>query len=592
MIILTVIGALVGLGMLITRTQSGADPATALSLIPVVPPDLEERLVWLPDHPLSDQQREMEPNTRELLTGAYLRAWAQWGISLEIGQPYGLSSYFSGPALAGVTRNVTETVASGWTIRQSNLHHEITLHYYSDDGSIVSFTDTNLHLVQQFLHTTTGETDRPDVDTGVAAEGYVLESDHRYDVVMLLEDGNWQIYQWLRLGGARPTVEGPWPVEQRMGNSDPAFESLSPSILPTATVASTRSADIARLQNGKITLAGEFYPIAGVNYYPQAAPWTKFWPEYDPQQTTVDLQQVHALGLNTVRIFLSYVDFGGSEILPQRRAQLADFLGRANQAGLKVIVTIFDHHTDHHPSTWAADARHLATLIPDFAAHPAILAWDIKNEPDRDYGYNSQPLVDAWLRFVARHVRQHDPNHLITIGWSTPEAAVALVDVVDFVTFHYFDQPAAYLSRVTALQAQLGNKPLLLEEFTFSTWNSPFFPGHTAAEQANYYAAMLTHHQTIDSLGYLVWTLYDFDEVPLAEFGYPWQRGAQANMGIIRRDGRFKPAASLVAPTAERSPLPLSFWHHFTKPFWLVLVSLLIFIPLRIGLWWQRLRHR
>lgn len=567
--ILLAIGALVGLGLVITRTQTGADPATALNLLPVAPPDLEERLVWLPDRPLSDQQREMEPNTRELLTGAYLRAWAQWGISLEIGQPYGLTTYFSGPALTGVTRNVTETVAAGWTVRQSNLHHELELHYYADDGSIVAFTDTNLHLVQQFL---------PTGARAVAQSSHVLESSHRYDVVMLLEDGTWRIYQWQRLGDGLPGEESLW---QPIASNETGAPLPSPDLPQTA---------IARIEEGTMMVAGQPYPIAGINYYPQGAPWTKFWPEYDPQQTTTDLAQVRALGLNTVRIFLSYADFGGSNVLPQRRAQLADFLGRANQAELKVIVTLFDHHTDHHPNRWAADARHLALIIPYFAEHPAILAWDIKNEPDRDYAYNTAPLVDAWLRFVARHVRRHDPNHLITIGWSTPEAAVALHEVVDFVAFHYFDQPVDYLTRVNALQAKIGEKPLLLEEFTFSTWNSPFYPGHTALEQANYYTAMLNAHQSLDTLGYLVWTLYDFDSVPLAEFRYPWQRGAQANMGLLRRNGTLKPAAALVDPTADRKLTPLPIWYHLTKPFWLVLVSFIL--GMTVTYRWGRRHYR
>ncbi|MEZ4675111.1 MAG: cellulase family glycosylhydrolase [Caldilineaceae bacterium] len=444
MIILVAIGALAGLGTLITRTQSGADPATALNLIPVAPPDLEERLVWLPDRPLSDQQRELEPNTRELITGSYLRAWAQWGISLEIGQPYGLQSYFSGPALAGVTKNITETVASGWTIRQSNLHHELELHYYADDGSIVSFTDTNLHLVQQFQ--------RADGQASVASDNYLIESSHRYDVVMLLEDGNWRIFQWLRTGDAKPQVAGPWNENADVGNVPPT---------PNG---------IVQLQGDQLLLNHEPYTVAGINYYPQASPWTKFWPEYDPAQTALDLAQIRGLGLNTVRIFLSYADFGGAEVLPERRAQLGDFLAQAEQTQLQVIITLFDHHTDHHPATWAADARHLATLIPEFANHTAILAWDIKNEPDRDYGYNSQALVDGWLRFVARHVRYHDPNHLITIGWSTPEAATALTDIVDFVAFHYFDQPTDYPQRGLLCKHKLrGNR---------CCWkNLPFRPG-------------------------------------------------------------------------------------------------------------------
>ncbi|MEZ4865131.1 MAG: cellulase family glycosylhydrolase [Caldilineaceae bacterium] len=556
-------GLVVGLGKLVVYLSTGADPATALNSLPVAPPDLAERLHWLPDRPLSPLQRVMEPTTREQITDSYLRAWAQWAIAYEVGQPYGLKTYFSGPALAGVTQQVTTTVAAGWQLLQSNVHHELELHFYADDGSIVAFTDRNLQLVQNFRNHTTGES-------------YLLESSHRYDVVMLLQDGNWRIYQWQRRGDAAPVATKSW--------IDPAA--------PMPTHPAQPLAGMATIRGNQLWVDGAPYTVAGVNYYPQRSPWTKFWPEYDPAQTSADLQLIRLLKLNTVRIFLSYADLGGAQVLPEMRAKLADFLARADQAGLKVIVTLFDHHTDHHPATWAADARHLATLLPYFADNPTILAWDIKNEPDRDYEYNTQALGDGWLRFVARHVRGHDPNHLLTIGWSNPEAAASLADVVDFVAFHYFDEPATYTQRFKQLQAAVGDKPLLLEEFTFSTWNSPFFPGHTEAEQARYYTAILQQQRTLQSPGYLVWTLHDFDVVPLAEFRYPWQRGAQAHMGLFRRDGRAKAAASLVAPKAALSAPTPPKWAYIVKPFWLTLLTYTLLLLSIIGWYGWRKRHR
>ena len=541
------IGALIGLGVLITRLQSGANTATALNIIGDAPPDLEKRLVWQPDRPASDQQRQMESTTREQITRAYLRAWAQWNIALEVGQPSGLENYFAGPALAGVTNQVTTTVAAGWTLHQNNLHHELTLHFYADDGSIVALTEENLQLVQHF---------RRAQANGTGEDAFVTESSHRYDVVMLLQDGNWRIYQWRRLGNAEATATASW--------IDPAA--------PLPTKAAAVDAALPTLRDGQLWIDNAPFTVAGINYYPQATPWTRFWRGYNGTQIDHDLALVRTLGLNTVRIFISYADFGGPQVDPIMRAQLADFLNRAQRVGLKVIVTLFDHHTDHHPATWAADARHLAELIPAFVDNPTILAWDIKNEPDRDYGANTQPLVDGWLRFVARHVRWHDPNHLITIGWSNPEAATALTDLVDFVSFHYFDAPTAYRARVQALQARVGDQPVLLQEFTFSTWNSPFFPGHTEPEQAAYYAAILGQHRQLPSLGYLVWTLYDFDTIPLAEFRYPWQRGAQAHMGVVRGNGSFKPAAGLLAPGVDLSyPVPTAS-ERWLKPFWLMLV--------------------
>ena len=89
---------------------------------------------------------------------------------------------------------------------------------------------------------------------------------------------------------------------------------------------------------------------------------------------------------------------------------------------------------------------------------------------------------------------------------------------------------------------------------------------------------MLVRHRMLDTLGYLTWTLYDFDEVPLAEFRYPWQRGAQAHMGLFRRDGRAKVAATLVAPHASLVVPNPPIWRQWTKPFWLLIYAILLLL--------------
>lgn len=552
----SLLGIVAGVGRLIAYFGSGADPASIFQLIPTVPVDLKERVTWLPDRPSAADGRALEPYTREQIAGAYLYAWAQWGISYDLNQPYGLKSYFTPPALDAVTLAITSTVAAGWQLRQSNLHHTLELVFYSDDGALVAFTDHSAHLVQQVLRT----------DGGLVE---VHETTNVYDVVMRLEDGAWRIRDLVRRGDGPPLA---------------AAGALSPDTAPSR-------AAFVQVQGNQLVLHGAPFPIAGINYYPQASPWTKFWPEYKRTQTSADLDLIQQLGLNTVRIFLSYVDFGADDVQPTELAKLTHFLDQAHTRQLKVIVTIFDHHTDHHVSTWAADDRHLAGLIPHFADHPAILAWDIKNEPDRDYEFNTQELVDAWLRHIARTVRRYDPNHLITIGWSQPEAAAALTDIVDFVSFHYFEELADYSTRLEGLLAAADGKPVVLQEFVMSTWNSFWPHGHTEAEQARYYADLLRQHRAYPTVGYMVWTLHDFDSVPLSEFSTPWQRATQANMGLMRRDGSWKPAAAVITPGALPDLPPLPRWHRWTKPFWLMVMTmggLGLVLCLLLFWWWRR----
>lgn len=550
----TLYGILTGMGALITYFNSGADPASALKLIPAVPADLQDRVTWLTDEDSVAEGRPLEIFTREEIAGAYLHAWAQWGISYELKTPYGLKSYFERPALDVVSSAVTTTVSAGWQIRQSNLHHTLQLAFYADDGALVAFTDRAAQLVQQIT--------RPD---GSVAK--LNESTNVYDVIMRLEDGNWKVSDLVRRRS-----ELAWKVK-------PAAKRLPSNFVYT--------------QGKLLQLDGQPYQIAGINYYPQSSPWTKFWPEYNQDQTQLDLDLVQQLGLNTVRIFISYADFGGDKVNLANVAKLRHFLNQAQAHELKVIVTLFDHHTDHAITQWAADDRHLAGFIAQFADHPAILAWDIKNEANRDYDLNTQPLTDAWLRHIARTVRAYDPNHLITIGWSTPEAATTLMDVVDLISFHYFEDPAAYSARLEKLLAAAPNKPVVLQEFVLPTWNSYWPNGHTEQEQALYYANILRQQRNHATAGYLVWTLHDFDSVPLAEFSLPWQQATQANMGLVRRDGSFKPAAALLRPGAPLDDIPpLQPWQRFTKPFWrLVLGGTLGLLGILMWLWRRRQRR-
>jgi len=297
----------------------------------------------------------------------------------------------------------------------------------------------------------------------------------------------------------------------------------------------------------QLVLDGQVFPVRGANYYPSATPWMLFWENYDAAQTAADLAKARELGLNSVRIFVPFTDFGGETVDPRQREHLHDFLTQAGTHGLKVIVTLFDHRTDHDIATWGADDLHLKGLIPEFAWNPNILAWDLKNEADRDAAYNTVALNQAWLAHVARSVRQLDPHHLVTIGWSTPEAAVALADVVDFVSYHSYGDPAKYGAQLASLRAAVPAKPLVLSEYGRSTWDW-FWPASTTeARQAEYVAAILAEQRAYQTAGELIWALFDFTNVPLGEYRFPWQKAVQAHWGMLRTDGSPKPAAPLLA---------------------------------------------
>ena len=139
-------GVVGGVANLLASFQRGADPASALNIVPNVPPDLYVKLTWAPDD--ADAGRAIEPFARGQIEATYLRAWLQWNLSYIKGEPYGLKTYFTGPALAAAGDAVRDTTTRGLKIQQIDTEHRLQLHFYSANGAIASFTDHDVLVAQ------------------------------------------------------------------------------------------------------------------------------------------------------------------------------------------------------------------------------------------------------------------------------------------------------------------------------------------------------------------------------------------------------------------------------------------------------------
>ncbi len=60
---------------------------------------------------------------------------------------------------------------------------------------------------------------------------------------------------------------------------------------------------------------------------------------------------------------------------------------------------------------------HLRGIVTTVKNYPAVIAWDLKNEPDLDFKSPGKQEVLSWLSQTARYLKQLDPTHSITIGW-------------------------------------------------------------------------------------------------------------------------------------------------------------------------------
>jgi hypothetical protein len=471
----------VGAARLLAYFKQGADPASALNIVPNKPLDWPVEIAWLPAS--ANSGRELEPFTRTQIEAAYIRAWLQLTFSYQKGEPFGLGTYFTGPALQAVEA----ATLSDLQLEQIATRHLLELTLYSADGNIIAFTD-HAATVAQILPNSYSE------EIGA------------YDVVMFLEEGQWKVRHWQRTrlheDVARPNPSPPLPA------------------------------------------------IRGINYYPQATPWDLFWTAYDPEIIAHDLALIGKLNLETVRVFIPYQQF---EEQPELVAHVRDFMDQADAATVRVILTLFDFRVDYRLLTWPDADRHAEMVVTAFADHPALFAWDIKNEPDLDYDSNGQVTVDAWLAHTIRLVRRFDPDGRVTIGWAAAENAHTHADQLDFVSFHYYDYADQFVETYNQLRERV-RVPILLTEFGLPTWNNPFFPnGHTEREQAIYYADMLDGMAQTDAAGWMAWTLYDFTHVPSGVAGrWPWQKGPQRNLGVVDVSGQWKEAAQVISAERRR----------------------------------------
>lgn len=319
--------------------------------------------------------------------------------------------------------------------------------------------------------------------------------------------------------------------------------------------------------------------IHGVNYYPQRTPWSLFWPQYDPEVIAQDLQKISGLGFNTVRIFLPHAYFRGPFDQPDSQRylkQLKHFLATAEAQGLYCVLTLFDFYQDYQNPEGAR--QDLERLVPALRSSSAILAWDVKNELDRDVANVpvAPEVLQQWLDQVIPTLQRLDPDHLVTLGWSRPEAMLRWRTTVDYDTFHDYERPEVLGPRLDFVSSQRRlrgiRRPWVMGELGYHTWPEAQPDPHFVEHQFNYLNAVLATRLVKDLDGQMVWNLYDYHP-SLRE---PWVlQGAsvQYYMGLLTVEGQAKSGLQALQsavfvrdaltrgePTLESRQLEAVFW--------------------------------
>ena len=77
------------------------------------------------------------------------------------------------------------------------------------------------------------------------------------------------------------------------------------------------------------------------------------------------------MGLNTIRVFIQYDDFGKNRVDYKKLQVLKTLLDSAEENELDVLITLFDFYGDYDVSNWTLTHRHAETIVNAVKDHPA-----------------------------------------------------------------------------------------------------------------------------------------------------------------------------------------------------------------------------
>jgi len=477
--------ALLGIGSVFVFLNTGADRSSILHL------DMEIQSVYRP-YTLLDSMpnsgRPIDATTRKKIVRDYLNALYTRNEALRFNEPLLMRDYYTDSAFAKMERIIDLNRKAQVHVAQTTLAHQISIDFYSEDGKLAMLTDKNVELFRQVWLS----------DALVAESKDTMD----YSIALILEDNAWRIRHIL--------------------NTEPAPVELAQDTDPGGTFK---------------TIAG----IKGVNYYPQEQPWNMFGEGFDLKAVRSDFGRIRIMGLNTIRIFIPYEEFGGPDIKPGHLDQLKQVMDAAQAENIEVLLTLFDFYGDYALADWTLSFAHARSLVAALKDHPALLGWDIKNEPDLDFERRGRHQVLGWLRELSTIVNKLDTEHPVTIGWSNAEDAALMEAEVDFVSFHYYEDADRFKAVYEKLRNDVPGKPILLQEYGLSSysgiWN--LFSG-SDTKQATYHSAIQEAVAELE-LPFLFWTLYDFPNVPEKVVGrLPWRRMPQKSYGCFDAEGKPK----------------------------------------------------
>ncbi|MFN8456716.1 MAG: cellulase family glycosylhydrolase [Anaerolineae bacterium] len=238
-----------------------------------------------------------------------------------------------------------------------------------------------------------------------------------------------------------------------------------------------------------------------------------------------ELDLLKQAGFNTLRVFLWYEPLftcQPEDAIPNEKTfTIVDkVLELARERDLKVIMTLNDL-PDLIFRPLYTDLAHYDNqtryIVRRYRNDPAILAWDVRNEGDINYGAQSkedakftQAEVIDWLAHISPLVKENDPYHLVTAGWWGDPLPTA--PYVDFLSFHHWDESDRLQTRLNEYR-QDTTKPLVLGEIGYHT-QADSTKTHSEQAQADTLGRAIRVVEAQKLAGWIIWTAFDFVPAP------------------------------------------------------------------------------
>ena len=439
------------------------------------------KIVWKND---GNEGRTISQQKISAVQNDYLDAWYVKQIAYKTNTQAGTEDYYTKNSRKNIYDILKYNKLNKISIDGTTLEHNLDIEFFSEDGQLIVLKDSNAIEYKQVFKN----------------EKLILETTEvsSYRAVLLLEDGFWRIRHMIKEASEK-------------------FKNTS--------------------QKNSIA----FTNIKGINYYPQATPWNMYGDDFDINIIENDFKIIKNAGLNSIRIFVPYVDFGKANVKLDKLEKLQKVLDTAQKQDLKVVVTLFDFYGNYDVLDWTLNHRHAEKIVEKLKNHEAILAWDVKNEPNLDFDSRGKENVIAWLDYMIIVIKSIDKKHPVTIGWSNTKSATILKEKVDVVSFHYYEDLANFEKEYLALQEEIKDKQIILQEFGLSSYGGFWRPfASTEEKQAEYYKE-IQKVLTKNSIPFMSWTLYDFDVVPKEVLGrLPWRTNPQKKFVFINNKGDEK----------------------------------------------------